>query len=60
MKVLTFYTIRYRKYPIKVERTREKQMVDQNRHVPFETVTLTTLGRNIELLEDILYNGNLM
>nr|CAB3225300.1 mitochondrial chaperone BCS1-like [Phallusia mammillata] len=42
------------KLPIKVERVREKQMIDQTRHVPYETVTLTTLGRNKHVFEKIL------
>lgn len=44
----------FKKLPIKVERTREKQMMDVNRHVPYETVTLTTFGRNKEVFEGIL------
>nr|XP_039252642.1 mitochondrial chaperone BCS1-like isoform X2 [Styela clava] len=44
----------YKKFPIKIERNREKQMIDRNQHIPYETVTLTTLGRNIALFEDIL------
>ncbi|XP_076816752.1 mitochondrial chaperone BCS1-like isoform X1 [Clavelina lepadiformis] len=44
----------FNRLPIKVERVREKQMMDVNRHVPYETVTLTTLGRNKELFEQIL------
>ena len=44
----------FKRLPIKVERTREKQMMDVNRHVPYETVTLTTLGRNKGVFEGIL------
>lgn len=47
----------YKKLPIRVERNREKQMVDQARHVPYETVILTTLGRNKELFEHILFEA---
>lgn len=42
------------KLPIKVERVREKQMIDHTHHVPYETVTLTTLGRNKQVFEKIL------
>ena len=44
----------FNKLPIKIERMREKQMMDMNRHVPYETVTLTTLGRNKQIFERIL------
>jgi len=44
----------FNRLPIKVERQREKQMMDVNRHVPYETVTLTTLGRNKQVFEHIL------
>ena len=44
----------FKKLPIKVERLREKQMVDVNHHVPYETVTLTTIGRNKEIFQGIL------
>jgi len=45
----------YRRLPIKVDRVREKQMIgDQSLRVPYETVTLTTLGRNKKLFEQIL------
>lgn len=40
--------------PIKIERVREKAMIDQAHGVPYETLTLTTLGKNKELLEHIL------
>ena len=44
----------FKRLPIKVERQREKQMMDLNRQVPYETVTLTTLGRNKYIFERIL------
>ncbi|XP_002123538.2 mitochondrial chaperone BCS1 [Ciona intestinalis] len=42
------------KLPVKIERIREKQMVSANQHIPYETVTLTTLGRNKEVFEQLL------
>jgi len=50
----------YGKFPIKVERTREKAMIDQTHGVPYETLTLTTLGKNKSLLEEILLEAKLM
>lgn len=47
----------FKKLPIRVERNRETQLIDHSRKVPYETVTLTTLGRNKELFEDILYEA---
>ena len=47
----------FNKLPIKIERQREKQMMDVNRHVPYETVTLTTLGRNKRIFEQILHDA---
>ncbi|KAL8588865.1 mitochondrial chaperone [Nucella lapillus] len=44
----------YRGYWIRVERNREKQMVNFQAGLPFETVTMTTLGRNRDLFFDIL------
>lgn len=39
---------------IKVERTREKQMVDLQTATPWEAVTLTTIGRNRDIFYSIL------
>ena len=44
---------------IKVERSREKQIVDFNTGSPWETVTLTALGRNRQLYTQILHEGTL-
>lgn len=44
----------YNKLPIKIERTREKAMIDQAHGVPYETLTLTTLGKNKALVESML------
>ena len=41
-------------YPIKIERTREKAMIDQTHGVPYETLTLSTIGKNKQLVENIL------
>ncbi|XP_046371115.2 mitochondrial chaperone BCS1-like [Haliotis rufescens] len=45
---------RYGNNWIRVERNREKQMLDLQTGVPFETVTLTSVGRNREMFFDIL------
>ena len=42
---------------IKVERSREKQIVDFSTGSPWETVTLTALGRNRQLYSHILDEG---
>lgn len=39
---------------IKVERTREKNVVDFTSGSLWETITLTTIGRNRKIFEDIL------
>eukprot|EP01100_Stratorugosa_tubuloviscum_P014122 TRINITY_DN737_c7_g1_i5.p1 TRINITY_DN737_c7_g1~~TRINITY_DN737_c7_g1_i5.p1 ORF type:complete len:228 (-),score=93.72 TRINITY_DN737_c7_g1_i5:16-699(-) len=39
---------------IRVERVREKNMIDIERAAPFETLTLTMLGRNKKLFEQIM------
>ncbi|XP_072902371.1 mitochondrial chaperone BCS1 [Hemitrygon akajei] len=39
---------------LRVERNREKQMVDLNTGIPWETVTLTSLGTNRHIFQDIL------
>ncbi|XP_077987966.1 mitochondrial chaperone BCS1-like [Glandiceps talaboti] len=44
----------YKNYLIKVERNREKQMLDLQHGTPWETVTLTTVGRNKEMYFEIL------
>lgn len=45
---------RYKNTLIFVERNREKQMVDLHTGTPWETVTLTAVGRNKELFYEIL------
>lgn len=45
---------RYRNNWIRVERTREQQTIDLHMGIPFETVTLTSLGRNKEMYFEIL------
>ena len=49
--------ITYRNVWIRVERSREKQMMDLNTGVPFESVILTSLGRNQKLYFDMLTNA---
>ena len=44
----------YRGSLFRVERSREKQMVDLHSGTPWETVTLTTIGRNRQIYFDIL------
>jgi len=46
--------------PIKIERVREKTMIDQAHGVPYETLTLTTIGKNKPLLEKILTEAKLL
>ena len=42
---------------IRVERVREQQSLDIQMGIPYETVTLTTLGRNKDFYLDILYEA---
>ena len=51
------FTHRYRNTWIWVERNREKQMIDLQTGTPWETVTLTAIGRNKGLFFDILSQG---
>ena len=44
----------YQGYFIRVERTREKQMMDLTHGIPFESVTLTTMGRQKSIFYDLL------
>ncbi|XP_071950080.1 mitochondrial chaperone BCS1-like [Antedon mediterranea] len=44
----------YKNSWIRVERNREKQMIDLHSGTPFETVTLTALGRNRAMFFEIL------
>lgn len=44
---------------IKVERNREQSTIDLHMGIPFETVTLTSFGRNKQLYFNILEEGKL-
>jgi len=48
---------RYKRNLIHLERTREKQMMNLQTGTPFETVTLTTIGRERKLFFDIIEEG---
>ena len=50
----------YKNHWIRVDRTREKQMVDFNKAMPFETVTLTSFGRNRDIYFEILEEARQM
>nr|XP_033799845.1 mitochondrial chaperone BCS1 isoform X2 [Geotrypetes seraphini] len=47
----------YRRKWIRVERNREKQMVDLHTGTPWESVTFTALGTNREIFFNILHEG---
>jgi mitochondrial chaperone BCS1 len=53
------YTIfsRYGGTWIRVDRTREQQTLDLHMGIPWETVTLTSFGRNKQLYHNILEEG---
>lgn len=61
--LLFVLNFRYRNNWIRVERTREQHTLDLHMGIPWETVTLTALGRNKKLftgmLEEGLCNSNL-
>merc|ERR1712038_331864 len=44
----------YKGHWIRIERTREKQMVDMTVGAPWESVTLTTVGRNRRIFYSLL------
>lgn len=44
---------------IKVERNREQSTIDLHMGIPFETVTLTSFGRNKQLYFNILEEGKI-
>lgn len=48
---------RYGRKWIRVERTREKQMVDLNKGTPWESVTFTAFGRDKQIFFNILQEG---
>lgn len=50
----------YKRNWIRVDRHREKQMIDLHRGAPWESVTLTALGRNRELFFEILEESRQM
>ncbi|XP_069792125.1 mitochondrial chaperone BCS1 isoform X2 [Narcine bancroftii] len=47
----------YKSKWLRVERNREKQMIDLSTGTPWETVTVTTLGTNRYIFQDILTEG---
>lgn len=49
--------IRYGRKWIRVERTREKQMVDLHTGTPWESVTFTAFGRDRQIFFNILQEG---
>lgn len=51
------YVLRYGGTWIRVDRTREQQTLDLHMGIPWETVTLTSFGRNKELYFNILEEG---
>lgn len=53
------FVCRYGRKWIRVERTREKQMVDLHTGTPWESVTFTALGRDRQIFFNILQEGNL-
>lgn len=60
MQPLTLVKIgicRYGRKWIRVERTREKQMVDLHTGTPWESVTFTALGRDRQIFFNILQEG---
>ena len=52
--------MRYGRTWIRVERNREKQMVNFQTGTPWETVTLTTIGRNRRVYFQMLEEGAIM
>ena len=60
LNILITYVVvpfRYHNAWIRVERTREQHTLDLHMGVPWETVTLTTLGRNQKIFSDMLEEG---
>lgn len=51
---------RYGRKWIRVERTREKQMVDLHTGTPWESVTFTALGRDRQIFFNILQEGKVI
>lgn len=48
---------RYRRKWIRIERNREKQMIDLHTGTPWESVTFTALGTDREIFFNILREG---
>lgn len=48
---------RYQKKWIRIERNRERQMIDLNTGTAWESVTFTALGTNREIFFNILQEG---
>lgn len=57
MQLSTLVVCRYGRKWIRVERTREKQMVDLHTGTPWESVTFTALGRDRQIFFNILQEG---
>ena len=49
--------LRYKKDWIRVERTREQHTLDLHMGIPWETVTMTALGRNKKMFKEMLEEG---
>lgn len=50
----------YKNNWIRVERTREQHTLDLHMGIPWETVTLTALGRNKNLFTNLLDEGRII
>lgn len=57
MTLSSIVVCRYGRKWIRVERTREKQMVDLHTGTPWESVTFTALGRDRQIFFNILQEG---
>ena len=49
--------LRYKNDWIRVERTREQHTLDLHMGIPWETVTMTALGRNKSMFKEMLEEG---
>jgi hypothetical protein len=60
MPLTTFFnqnSSRYKNDWIRVERTREQHTLDLHMGIPWETVTMTALGRNKKMFKEMLEEG---
>lgn len=57
LRLSSIVACRYGRKWIRVERTREKQMVDLHTGTPWESVTFTALGRDRQIFFNILQEG---